>query len=151
MQLQLDFLKKTRDNILAIVNNYSLEELNNIPKGFNNNLAWNAGHVLVTHQLLTYGLSGLSSKISSELINKYRKGTKPEDDINQGEIDFIQTMLVDTLPMFQEDYNNQIFETYKTYTTSYGVTLNSIEEAMTFNNMHEAMHLGTMIAIQKFL
>ena len=151
MKLDLDYLKITRDNLIKITNHYSLEELNHTPKGFNNNLIWNLGHVLVTHQRLTYGLSGLQAKISNELIEKYKIGTKPEGAVNQSEVDYIKSALVEMPQLFEEDYNNEIFQEFKTYSTSYGVTVNSIEEAVSFNNLHEAMHLGSVIAIQKFL
>jgi len=33
---------------------FSLEQLNKIPEGFNNNLIWNIAHCVVTQQLLCY-------------------------------------------------------------------------------------------------
>jgi hypothetical protein len=35
-----------------------LAQLNIVPDGFNNSIAWNIAHILVTQQLLHYKLSG---------------------------------------------------------------------------------------------
>ena len=43
------------------------------------------------------------------------------------------------------------FENYTPYTTSYGISLNNIEEAISFNNIHEGLHLGYMMALSKNL
>ena len=53
MQYHLDIIKQTRANIIKMTEAQSLEMLNQIPEGFNNNLVWNLGHVIVTQQLLS--------------------------------------------------------------------------------------------------
>jgi hypothetical protein len=35
----------------------TLEQLNKIPEGYNNNLIWNIAHVVVVQQMLVYKLS----------------------------------------------------------------------------------------------
>ena len=69
--------------------NKHLEDLNKIPSGFNNNIIWNIGHVLVSEQLLAYKLSGLESTLSDKMISKYRKDSKPEGDITKEEVNEI--------------------------------------------------------------
>lgn len=66
------FVRKVLSNLLEEL---SLEELNYIPAGFNNNILWNTAHILVTEQLLTYGLSGKEIKMEKEFINRYKKGS----------------------------------------------------------------------------
>jgi hypothetical protein len=68
---------------------YSLAQLNSIPQGHNNNLIWNIAHIIVVQQMLVYKLSGLPMKISDTLVEKYKKGTKPEQDATQAEVDEI--------------------------------------------------------------
>jgi hypothetical protein len=125
--------------------------LNTIPEGFNNNLAWNLGHVLVTQQLLCYNLSGNKVVINEDWIHKYRKGTKPMNLIEREEIDDIKELLVSTVDILKKDYEQGLFLSFQEYSTSYGVTLQSIEEAISFNLAHEAMHLGSMIMLRKFV
>lgn len=151
MNQHFDLQKIARNNVLALINGCSAESLNAIPPKFSNNLIWNVGHILVTQQLLLYKLSGVSCRVDNEMIEKYRKGTKPEGVVSQEEIDFIIQQLVITADLARVDYQNKHFGDYAAYPTSFGVTLHSIEDAITFNNMHESMHLGTMIALKKFV
>ncbi|MEM6967650.1 MAG: DinB family protein [Bacteroidota bacterium] len=151
MQNHFDLLRITRNNVLKNVEGLSLEILNTIPAGFNNNLAWNLGHLPATQQLLCYGLSGNQMLLENEFINRYRKGTRPEQDIDQAELDFIKSKLIIFSDKLEEDYNNQLFKEFRTYTTSYETTLTSVEDAIIFNNLHEAMHLGYILAIKRAL
>lgn len=151
MQYHFNALKATRQNILKMVDGLSTEQLNKIPEGFNNNLAWHLGHILITQQLLTYKLSGLSPKVSDEWITKYKKGSKPEGLISKEEIDAIKEQLTTSPADTEKDFADGVFQSFNTYPTSYGVTLNSAEDAIIFNNVHEAMHLGNLISMKKLV
>ncbi len=60
-------------------------------------------------------------------------------------------MLVETVDMLKQDYADKEFGPYKVYTTSYNITLNTVEEAITFNNVHEGLHLGYIMAQKRTL
>lgn len=151
MQSQLNILKATRNNYLKALDGISLEHLNLIPEGFNNNLIWNAAHAVVTQQLLCYAMSGLEVKLPKGIIAVYRKGAKPEGAISQAEVDQIKVWLSDSIDWLSEDLKAGTFKTFKEYATSYGFILTSIEDAVAFNNVHEGMHLGYIIALKKHL
>ena len=151
MQYHLDIIKQTRANIIKMTEAQSLEVLNQIPEGFNNNLIWNLGHVIVTQQLLCYSLSGNKPVVHSELIAAFRKGTKPEGNIGQGQYDLLKELAYSTLDQFQTDYQEGLFTDYKNYMTSYGIELTSVEEALQFNMAHESMHLGYCQALRRAL
>ena len=151
MKKHFDYLQATRNNVLKLIENLDLSQLNKIPEGFNNNLAWNLGHIVATQQLLCYGLSSLPKELENDFISKYRKGSKPEGDINQAELDFMKNKMIVLADKMEDDYTNGIFKEYKEYTTSYNATLSSIDDAILFNNMHEAMHFGFMIALKKLV
>lgn len=144
-------LRATRKNILGIYNNYNFDQLNSVPAGFNNNLLWNAGHVIATMELLTYGMAGLPLPSGNEFINSYRKGTKPAPPCPDGDYGLIGEGLSKSIDRLASDLETLDFSNFKKYTTSYGVTLASIGDALTFNNMHEAMHLGTMMAMKRLV
>ncbi|MEZ0007736.1 hypothetical protein ABH942_003122 [Flavobacterium sp. 28YEA47A] len=140
--------RKVLENYLQ---NYSLEQLNKVPEGFNNNLIWNIAHIIVVQQLLVYKLSGLPAMVSDEMISKYQKGTKPEADVTQEEVDEIKRLLYVTVEQTQADFDNQIFKTYHEFTNNLGFTIRSAEGAIAYNYYHEAMHLGMMMSIRKFV
>ena len=151
MDKHFEYLKITRENCLRLAEGLTNEQLNKIPANFNNNIAWNLGHIVATQQLLCYALSGNETKLPTEFINKYRKGAKPEGNISDEEIQFIKTQMFDLIENTKEDLKKGTFKNYKTYTTSFNATLESIEDAIRFNNMHEAMHLGSIIALKKLV
>ncbi|MEL6656980.1 MAG: DinB family protein [Bacteroidota bacterium] len=150
-EFTLNCIRQTRHNMERIMQGFTIEQLNTIPEGFRNNLIWNYGHVIVTQQLLCYGLSGQKTFVDKSLIEAYRKGTAPNGDVDQAGFQELQSLSVAALNQFEEDYKKGIFQTFKTYPTSYGVELTGIEEAFNFNLAHEAMHMGTMLAIRKLV
>ncbi len=151
MEWAFDITIKNRKLLKGFLENMSLVDLNTIPKGFNNNIIWNIAHVIVTQQLLVYKLSGLPTIVSNEMIDAYRKGTKPEKDLTEAEVATIKNLLFSTIEKSKEDYESKIFQTYNEYTVTTKNTLSNVEEAIEFNNFHEGIHLGYILALRKAL
>lgn len=148
MHFTLKVLPNTRGFFKNYLENESLNNLNVIPKGFNNNIIWNIGHVVVIQQLLAYKLSGLPITISDELVEKYKKDSKPEGDATQEDVDEIKALLLSTIEKTKEDYSNGVFKNYNAYTVSTtGNTLTNIDEAFQFILLHEGIHLGYVMAL----
>ncbi|WP_310559360.1 DinB family protein [Flavobacterium sp.] len=149
---QLFTISETSRNLVSkILENHSLEQLNKIPESFSNNLIWNIAHVVVTQQLLVYKLSGLQMIVSDEMIEKYKKGTRPEHKVTQTEVDEIKSLLFTTIEKTKEDYDNRILKNFQEYPTSTGFVLRNVEDAMVFNNFHEGLHIGIIMSLKKFL
>lgn len=152
MTFTFDVQHKTRGFLNKYLENLSLEQLNTIPNDYNNNVIWNIGHIIVTEQLLVYKLSGLPMLVSDCLINKYMKGTKPESNATQQDVDGLKELLFSTIQQTQEDYNNGKFTNYQEYTLSTtGNTLTNVEDAINFNLFHEGIHFGYIMALVKAL
>lgn len=151
MDWAFDITLKNRKIMASFLNSFSLEELNKVPKGFNNNIFWNIAHLVVTQQLLTYNLSDLPMLIDDELVNNYRKGSKVEKDATKEEIDHIKGLLFSTLERTKQDYKNGLFKNYNKYTVTTKSTLSNIKQAIEFNNFHEGIHLGYILAMKKSL
>lgn len=152
MDFTFQVLQNIRGIFKDIIENNSLETLNTVPSGFNNNIIWNIGHVVVSEQLLAYKLSGLEPSISSELIDKYKKDSKPEGKVSQDEVDGIKNLLFSTIEKTEADYKAGVFKTYTEYTVSTtGNTLHNIDEALQFIVVHEGLHYGYVLALLKAL
>ncbi|PZX56584.1 DinB family protein [Algoriphagus chordae] len=151
MNISFHIWKNNRAIYSKFLQHNTLEQLNKIPVGFNNNLIWNIGHVIVVQQRLVYGLSGLPMNVSDELFQKYKPGTKPETDVDQATVELFKELLMTPIEQTIADFESGKFQNYKEYTTSKGFHLGTAADAITFNNYHEALHLGTMTSILKFL
>ncbi len=151
MDWAFDISIKNRVLLASFLDNYTLEQLNKIPDGFSNSIIWNIAHTIVTQQLLVYRLSGLPCLTSDDLIERFKKGTKPNGDLSQLEVDAIKDLLFSTIEKTKADYQNKVFKEYTEYTVSTKSTLTNVDEAIDFNNFHEGIHLGTILAIRKFL
>lgn len=151
MKHQFDLLRTNRKLVLGRIKDFSLEQLHTIPDGFNNHLAWNTAHLVVTQQLLHYRLSGLDCYVSDDLIDKYRKGTVPTETFTADQWAEVKELMVSLPDKLEADYANGVFKEYKNYPTSTGFVLDHIDTAISFNNFHEGIHLGSVLAISKLV
>lgn len=148
---QFEVLHKSRELVLKTIDGLTIEQLHTIPKGYKNHIAWNVAHLVVTQQLLHYKLSNLDCLAPDELIETHKKGTFPSVTFTEDEFENIKELLTGLPGTLQEDYENGIFENYTKYPTSTGFVINSIEDAIIFNNFHEGLHLGIIMAMKKLV
>jgi len=151
MNRQFNILKKSRLLTLKAIENLTIDQINKIPEGFKNNVAWNIAHLVVTQQLLCYKLSGLNCLVTDELINNFQKGSEPSFMVSEEEFEIIKKQFIDLPIKLEEDFEKGNFKNYNSYTTSVDVTLNDIKDAISFNNYHEGIHLGVILQLKKFI
>ena len=152
MEFTFDTTHKSRILYKGFLDQFTLENLNKIPDGFNNNIIWNIGHIIATQQILVHKLSGVPMSVSDAFIDSYRKGTKPDSPVSQAGVDEIASLLFSTIENSHDLYKQGAFKSFKEYTlsTNNGV-LKTVENAIEFNNFHEGVHLGSIIALKKML
>jgi hypothetical protein len=151
MEQTFELNRTCRKLIAPFLEEHTLDQLNTIPEGFSNNLFWNIAHVVVTQQLLIYKLSGLNMLVSDELVDKYKKGTKPEHIATQADVDEIKQLLFDLIDQTQADYGSGVFTQFTEYPTSSGFVLKNVKDAMAYNNFHEGLHLGIIMSLKKLV
>lgn len=145
----INLTKLSRQNYLVYLNNYSIEALNEIPKGFNNNIIWNIGHIVAVFDALCYSLTGNKNIAQSEFIDKYKKGTKPDFLYTEDDKVEISNLLISQIDQFEKDLNDNKFQNYTEYKTSFGNSLSSIEDALNFNLIHEGIHYGYLMNLTR--
>lgn len=153
MEKILATIRASRRKLISIVEELSTDEMNQIPAGFNNNLAWQIGHLVVTEQILCYKLSGNKFTIEEELIDLYRNGSKPEKYISAEEIAKLKEYLLSTIDQLESDLKTEIFENYTPYTIStyQGYELNNVHDAITFIVSHDGLHYGSSLALKRLV
>jgi len=150
MEREFDILKIGRNHLLNLLDKLNEDELVEIPEGFNNNILWNAGHIVTTQYRLCYGMAGLELAMPGEYIALYSKGTTPRDWRQTPDIIELKKLIAD-VDTLQNDYKKGLFKNFKPYETSYGYLLKNIEDAIAFNNIHEAIHTSVAGCISKLV
>jgi hypothetical protein len=151
MNIPLTHLGKARALFLKIIDGLTLEQVNAIPKGHRNSIAWNLAHLVVTQQLLCYKLSGLPCAVPEDMIQRFQKGTVPSKALSQQNFEEIKSLFVALPFALEKDLEAGVFKDYTPYTTSVGIVLANIEEALSFNAFHEGIHLGVVLSIKKLV
>jgi hypothetical protein len=136
---------------LEIIDGYSIEQLNKIPAGFNNNIIWNIAHLLVTQQLLCYNFSRLNMLVTDKMVASYRKGTAPQKFVSEEDFEAYKQLFIELPQQMEIDYRRGIFKKYDAYTTSLDVKITDIDFAIGYNNYHEGIHLGIILGIIKLV
>ena len=149
MSNQFDRLKKTRNIVLKLISDLSIEQLNKVPAGFNNNIVWNFAHLMASQQGLCYLRAGVKPVIDEQHINSYKGGTKPEKTVTIEELESMKLLFLSTIDQLEKDYNGKIFSNYQTFTTGLGVEIKDIEDALGFLLFHEGLHTGYMMALKR--
>lgn len=151
MKKQFEIFKIYRKSLVQEIDDLSLEQLQKIPEGFKNNIFWNVAHTLVSQQILHYKMSGLNPLITNDWIENYQNGTFPRFVITEDEIDYLKSKLIITAEQLEEDFNEKRFESYTEFETKMGIVISSVEDAINFNNTHEALHYGIVSSMKKFV
>jgi len=145
------FLKCIRATIIQEIQDLSVDQLNTVPPGFNNNIVWNMGHLVASDQRMFYLRTGQTPIVSADFIAKYQKGTRPDEYIENTEASEIKKLLLHSIEKFELDLKKNMFTSYEQWTTSYGNTISTIEDAILFLPFHEGMHLGCIKALKKLV
>jgi uncharacterized damage-inducible protein DinB len=125
MSQQFDIIKAPRTTILAAIESLSLEQLNTIPAGFNNNIMWNLGHMIAAQNGICYKRPGLPLPIDELFFETYKPGTKPERFYNTDDLAQIKELMFSTLDKLEADLQTDMFSNYATWTTRYGADITS--------------------------
>jgi hypothetical protein len=148
----LHYARVVRKKIVDLTATLSIEQLNVIPEGYNNNIAWHLGHLVVSTQLLCYVRTGVQAEGLIKYADKYRNGSKPDLFIEQGEIDELTSLLLSTIDNIEADFQKGIFNIIESYSThTFGLTLQDIEDVWECCALHDTLHWGNMISMKKVI
>ena len=146
-----DFIVNSRKAFIQLIDGLTMEQLNKIPDGYNNNIIWNFGHVVVSTQTLCYVRTGILAYASSVKFNEfYKKDTRPTYTVTEQEVAELKALALDSIEKIKEDYTNGVFAKITPFSTlTYGVEMKSIEEVLITTIGHDNVHHGYAWALKK--
>lgn len=151
MNQAIQIIAKPRVKVLEMIQTLTVEQLNVIPSGFNNNIIWNLGHMIAAQQGICYKRAGLDTVVDEAFFNRYKSGSKPEQFFDLAEFEKITGLFSSTLTQLEADLDTDMFANYPAWTTRYGADLRNVNEAVAFLPFHEGLHIGTVIAMSKIV
>ncbi|WP_231463891.1 DinB family protein [Pedobacter sp. Leaf132] len=148
-----EFIINSRKAFIKLIDGLSIEQLNKIPDGFNNNIIWNFGHIVVSTQTLCYVRTGVLADTSSVKYNEfYRKDTKPTYTVTEEEVAELKAIALESVEKIKEDYAKGLFANTIPYSTAtFGAQLHSIEEILITTIGHDNLHFGYALALKKLV
>jgi hypothetical protein len=149
MKKQIEIITSFRNLLIKMLDESSNEQINKIPTGFNNNLVWHLGHVIVSQQSMAYKRSGNTMLIDPALLEKYKGGTKPDGVVDQAGYEELKVISAKTLDQFDKDFDAGKFGNYETFALGTGVEITSINDALGMLQLHEGMHFGYAQALKR--
>jgi len=151
MSQRIDIIRKPRLTILEVLDAFSLEQLNTIPAGFNNNIIWNLGHMVAAQYGVCYKRAGLELPIPQAFYETYMPGSKPERPYTADDLSQIKELLVTSLDGLEADLQTDMFSNYPLWTTRYGADINNIDDAVAFLPFHDGLHIGYIMSLRKLV
>ena len=141
----------TRQAMLDILGSLTAEQFSRIPEGHNNSVFWNIAHVMVTQQLLTYGLSGQPLIVDDTFVKRYSKGSIASPEVPQTDVDYVKNDLLALCKRAEQDFEKGLFQSYRPYMTSTGIELKTIQDGIEFSAYHDGIHLGVVLSLKKLV
>lgn len=133
--------------MLGLVEELTLEELNTIPAGFNNNIIWNLGHIMISTIGLCYVRSQADVSHTIPFAKLFGKGTRPGEPIDQQTVNEVKRLIVESITQIERDAASGLFDKVVPYSTdTYGHEMADIKEILTCTLAHDNMHLGIVKA-----
>ncbi|MBK9733270.1 MAG: DinB family protein [Chitinophagaceae bacterium] len=154
MNPNLDKIKQIRLFLLKEIEQLTVEQLNKIPEGFNNNIIWNLAHLVASMQSLCYIRADLPLAIHDKYVSPYLTNTKPLQFLSAKEIEDIKSYLIATIDILQTDLDKGIFNNYTPSPNVfkwYKINLNTIDDALAFLLYHDGYHTGSIMALKRLV
>lgn len=147
------FIIQTRKAFIQLIDSMTLEQLNEIPAGFNNNIIWNFGHIVVVTPALCYLRTGISNDTTKvKYLQSYVKGSKPTYVVSQEEVDNLKALAISSIEQISKAYYAGVFKDMAPYATdTYKEMMTTIEEVIQLSAGHDNLHFGYAIAQKRII
>ncbi|MBS4223922.1 DinB family protein [Lederbergia citrea] len=139
-------LKTYRRYTLGVLDGVNCEEAEFVPKGFNNNIRWNLGHIYLDQYLWIKALTKELVDVPKEFNSWFGFGTTPKDFSRETPTFKELKILLSNQPsQLKAVYGNRLEEVFPP--TEMG--MQTIEQVFIRTIFHEGMHLQAILDLKK--
>ncbi len=141
-------LESYRRLVLGVLEDVSEEKAEIIPKGFNNNIRWNLGHLYLDQYLWIQAVTKEETVVPKEFNQWFGFGTSPQDFTSETP-SFVELKdLLEKQPHeIKNEYGHRLEEEFPP--TEMG--MHTIKQVLIRTIFHEGMHLQTILDIKKVM
>jgi hypothetical protein len=154
MDKRIEKIKGFRTFLLQQIEELTIDQLNKIPEGFNNNIIWNIAHMIAAEQNICYVRSGLPVIIGDKYFSPYLPGTKPTSFIDENDVAVIKEFFISTIDQLNADLNHNAFANYTPSVAipkTYGFEVNNINDALEYLLYHEGLHSAYVTTLKRMV
>lgn len=138
---QVQFVRKNTLKLASALEDYVLNE---VPKGFNNNILWNLGHIYVVHENLIFKASGQETVYPDGFVECFAAKTSPKDwGSSVPTKETIVSYLEEQSQRMTRAFENKLEEAIPNPITFPGFEMTTVGDLLHFGMVHETMHTTT--------
>ncbi len=126
-------------------------QVREVPDGISNNILWNLGHILYYEAVFLYGNSGQPLPVPDSYETFFKAGSSPADWTETPDVAEVVERYKTQAGQSASDFAAGKFDAFKPMKINDQVTLDSLEEALTFHVFHEGVHVGRMGTLAKLV
>jgi hypothetical protein len=148
----LNQLHIVREITLHTANSLPEDQINLIPKGFNNSIIWNFGHILIVQEQLAVNFGKIKPQLPSVYLHYFGQHTDPSSwkDAPPRYSDILSFLKSQTKHII-ESLGTRIDEKLTKPFNRNGLSMHTIGELLIYSVYHEGVHIGTVNSMVKVI
>ncbi|MGU3472581.1 DinB family protein [Paenibacillus sp. D51F] len=137
-----------RRELMDMIADVSEAEAEEIPAGFNNNIRWNLGHIIIDQYLWIRALTKEDMPVPTTFTAWFGYGTGPSAFTSDTPSFSELSLILQRQPaIIEERYGNRMQEEF----APINMGMHTIEQVMIRTIFHEGLHIGAIQAIKRQL
>jgi hypothetical protein len=141
-------LESFREETLGLLDHITENMADIVPKGFNNNIRWNLGHIYLDQYFWIKAVTKEPITIPEGFNNWFGFGTKPSEwKTEPPSLDVLKELLTKQPQVIREQYGKRLEEEFSP--TELG--MNTIAQVLVRTIYHEGLHAEAIKSIIRFL
>ncbi|GLU54723.1 DinB family protein [Dyadobacter frigoris] len=143
------YILRNRRYILSVVRNLTTEQINDVPRGFNNSIIWNIGHMTAVQLEMYYLMTGNALKVEEKYHVNFRIGTHPFW-VEEAEIAVVKHLYLQAVGQLDEDYRAGLFKNYDALASPHP-NASALSDITTHFLFHEGLHFNNIMSLRRII